>query len=277
MPGIPSRLERFERIGSTQDVVRAWLAEGTPEVCLAVASEQTAGRGRQGRTWVAPPGRALMLSAGFRPDWLVPDRVWRLAATVSLAMADAAEDHAGLRLRTIRLKWPNDLVVEGDGSAVARGPIRKLGGVLGESDGLGSDDPRVIIGIGVNADWPPAEFPPDLAAAMTSLRAISGGRPIDRDALLDAFVARLDARMEALRAGYFDLGEWIARQITTGRRVRIEHAGAPAEETLALGVDGQTGALVVEDASSPGGERAIVAGEITRIRIPGHIADNDGA
>ena len=76
--------------------MRGWLADGTPEVCLAVADEQSAGRGRSGRTWVAPPGAALLLSLGFRPDWLAPELVWRLAATVSLAMAEAAEEAAGL-------------------------------------------------------------------------------------------------------------------------------------------------------------------------------------
>ena len=70
-----ARQERFAVVGSTNDVVRGWLAEGTPEVCLAVADEQTAGRGREGRTWVAPAGGALLLSLGFRPTWLAPDQV----------------------------------------------------------------------------------------------------------------------------------------------------------------------------------------------------------
>ena len=86
-----ARREHFDLVGSTNDVVRGWLADGTPEVCLAVAGEQTAGRGRDGRTWVAPGGAALLLSLGFRPTWLDPDSAWRLAAIASLAMADAAE------------------------------------------------------------------------------------------------------------------------------------------------------------------------------------------
>jgi hypothetical protein len=96
-PPFLSRQERFAVVGSTNDVVRGWLAEGTPEVCLAVADEQTAGRGRNGRSWQAPPGAALLLSLGFRPDWLEPEQVWRLATTVSLAMADAAEEVAACR------------------------------------------------------------------------------------------------------------------------------------------------------------------------------------
>ncbi|HEY4752657.1 MAG TPA: hypothetical protein VIH37_05180, partial [Candidatus Limnocylindrales bacterium] len=107
-----SRLERFASVGSTNDIVRGWLAYGTAEVCVAVADEQSAGRGRAGRVWSAPPGAALLLSCGFRPSWLPADRVWRLGAMVSLAMCDAGEEAAGLPEGAITLKWPNDLVVE---------------------------------------------------------------------------------------------------------------------------------------------------------------------
>ena len=202
-PAVFARVERFATVGSTNDVVRGWLADGVPEVCLAVADEQTAGRGRHGRTWTAPPGAALLpRSASAPPGWR-PTATWRLAATVALAMADAAEDAAGLPVGAIRLKWPNDLVIEVAGpnalligeldaqAAATRlaAPVdlRKLAGVLGESEGLGTDDPRVVVGIGINADWRERDFPPDLAGSMTSLREASGGRPIDREALLGGF------------------------------------------------------------------------------------------
>jgi len=279
--------ERFARIGSTNDTVRAWLAAGRPEVCLAVADEQTAGRGRAGRAWLAPPGAALLLSVGFRPAWLAPAHAWRLAAVVSLAMADAAEDHAGLRDRVIRLKWPNDLVVEegapdaagtefggGLGLGVAAGgPLRKLGGVLGEVDALGTAEPRVVVGIGVNAGWARPDFPPQLSPAMTSLNETSGGRPIDRDRLLDGFLSRLEARVEALRAGRFPVDDWTARQVTTGRVVRLEGHGTAPEEILALGVDPVSGALLVADPAAPGGERAIHAGDVVHVRLADRLAD----
>jgi BirA family biotin operon repressor/biotin-[acetyl-CoA-carboxylase] ligase len=267
-----ARQERFGRIGSTNDAVRAWLAAGTPEVCMAVADEQTAGRGRAGRTWIAPPGAALLLSVGFRPAWLAPGHAWRLAAVVSLAMADAAEDAAGLRDRAIRLKWPNDLVVEADasehdGSGLGGGAIRKLGGVLGESDGLGTDDPRVVVGIGLNAGWARTDFPAAIAPAMTSLAEASGGRPIDRALLLDGFLSRLEARVEALRAGRFPIDDWTARQITTGRIIRLEGHGSEPEEALALGLDPATGALLIADPTVPGGERAVHAGDVIHARL----------
>ena len=105
--------ERFAVVGSTNDVVRDWLADrharGLPRDRRRADGRPRAATAAAGWRRPAPP---LLLSLGFRPTWLDPDRAWRLAATVSLAMADAAEEVAGLPDGTIRLKWPNDLVVE---------------------------------------------------------------------------------------------------------------------------------------------------------------------
>jgi BirA family transcriptional regulator, biotin operon repressor / biotin---[acetyl-CoA-carboxylase] ligase len=292
-PGF-GRIERFETIGSTNDVVRSWLLDATPELLLAVADEQTQGRGRHGREWTAPPGAALLCSIGFRPSWLEPARTWRLAGTVALAMADAAEDVAGLPVGAVRLKWPNDLVIETGGpkallvgdltpeAAAARlaAPLelRKLAGVLGESEGLGTDNPRVVVGIGINADWARDDFPVDLAHSMTSLREASAGRPIDREALLESFLDHLVARIEALRSGFFDVASWTERQATTGRLVTLESGdGSSTEPLLALGVDGSTGALVLADDEVPGGERHVHGGEVVRVRlVPQPAPDGDG-
>jgi BirA family biotin operon repressor/biotin-[acetyl-CoA-carboxylase] ligase len=274
-----SRQERFESVPSTNDVIREWLAEGTAEVCLAVAGEQTAGRGRGGRTWVAPQGRALLLSLGFRPVYLTPDRLWRLSAIVALAMADAAEDVAGLPARTLRLKWPNDVVAEvrggaggaGAGGAGAGGAaagelgLRKVAGLLGETEGAGTPDPRAVVGIGINANWPRSEFPAELANTMTSLREVSGGRTVSAGDLLAAFLDRLELRLLALREGRFDVAGWHDRQVTTGRMVRLEGTGAAAEEVVAVGVDGATGALIVR--GEDGTEREVLVGEISRVRL----------
>ncbi len=272
MPDFLARQERFAVVGSTNDVVREWLAAGTPEVCLAIADEQSAGRGRDGRTWVAPAGRAILMSLGFRPTWLAPDQVWRLAATVSLAMADAAEEVAGLPDRAVRLKWPNDLVAETLGRALPVAPqladgVRKLGGVLGETSGLGGGDPSAVVGLGIDTEWAPDDFPPDLVDTMTSLLALSSGRPIDHVALLDAFLGRLEARIEALRGGRFDVADWTDRQITTGRDIRLVAPDGTETSVRALGVDVGTGALVIEDPASDTGERAVVVGEIRHVRL----------
>jgi BirA family biotin operon repressor/biotin-[acetyl-CoA-carboxylase] ligase len=282
-----ARQERFAVVGSTNDIVRGWLAAGESEVCLAVADEQSAGRGREGRTWSAPAGGALLLSLGFRPTWLAPDRVWRLAAVTGLAMADAAEAVAGLADRSIRLKWPNDLVVEssnewleeasplpstseGSGSA-RRLELRKLAGVLGETDGLGGDDPRAVIGIGINTDWPAAEFPPELADTMTSLHEVSGGRSIETTHLLEAFLGRLEIAIEALRAGRFDAADWLDRQLTIDRTIRLVGHDGDEENVRALRVDPESGALIVADERAASGERAVVSGEIRHVRLDGAV------
>jgi BirA family biotin operon repressor/biotin-[acetyl-CoA-carboxylase] ligase len=262
-----ARFERFDRVGSTNEVVREWLAAGEPEVCLAVAREQTAGRGRQGRTWVAPPGAGLLLSVGFRPTWLAPDHAWRLAAAVALAMAESAERTLSLADGSIGLKWPNDLV---DGQTDdPDGPFRKLGGVLGETDGLGTDDPRVVVGIGLNTDWDPADFPTELASTMTSLRAMRADRPIDADALLDGFVERLAVRIGSLRDGAFDVRHWIDRQVTTGRSLDLVLPDGTVERVRGEGVDAETGALRVVDPGPERNERAVLVGEIRHVRLVG--------
>ena len=259
--GFPARLERFGAIDSTQRVVREWLDQGVPEVCVAVADEQTAGRGREGRAWQAPSGAALLLSVGFRPPDLLLEHAWRLGATVALAMLDAAEDQ-GLREGLLRLKWPNDLVADG-----RDGLPRKLAGVLGETVAEADDAravgvARAVVGIGVNVDWPASAFPADLADAMTSLRELAG-RPVDRDALLEGFLARLEPRYESLLRGEFDAAGWSQRQRTTGAWVEVELAG----ERLvgrASGVEPETGGLLVD---TEGGTRLVASGEVVRCRV----------
>ena len=263
-----ARLERFDTVASTNDIVGGWLDEGVTEVCIAVADEQTAGRGRNGRTWMAPPGAALLCSLGFRPTYLEPDRSWQLAAIVSLAMAEAAEAVSGRGAGTVRLKWPNDLVVaEGD-------TVRKLAGVLGETVGAGTDDPRVVIGIGVNAGWRRADFPEDLADSMTSVAELSGNAAQMfetelRDRLLDVFLEGLHPRLAALRDNGFPAGEWRDRQLTNGAVVRLERPDGSAETVRAIDVDAESGALVIESLSGEWPSRSVTVGEIRHLRLAG--------
>ena len=205
-----------------------------------MAAYQTAGRGRNGREWVAPPGAALLLSIGFRPEALAASHAWRLAAVVALAMRDAAEAVAGLRDGTLWLKWPNDIVADAHD-----GGIRKVAGVIGESVTSGDRVDSAVVGIGINTDWKMTDFPWAIAPTMTSLRELAGKRPIDNDELLEAFLDRLEPRYEALRSGMFDAGGWSAAQRTTGRTVVVDVAGAEITGKGA-GVDPESGALLVQ-------------------------------
>jgi BirA family biotin operon repressor/biotin-[acetyl-CoA-carboxylase] ligase len=173
-------------------------------------------------------------------------------------MRDASEEVAGLKDGTLRLKWPNDIVAEAEDRT-----LRKVAGVLGESTG----DRFVrtaVIGVGINSDWPASKFPWALSPTMTSLRELAGRRPIDNEALLDAFLARLEPRYEALRDGRFDAGAWSVAQITTGRGVAVEIATDTVGGT-ATGVDPDTGALLVR--GDDGQAHAIDSGEVIRCRV----------
>ncbi len=101
---------------------------------------------------------------------------------------------------------------------------------------------------------------------MTSLRELSGGRPIEAGTLLDAWLARLEPRMEALAAGSFDAGAWSSRQRTTGRMVEVD-LGGRIVTGLASGVDPETGALLL---GPEGEQRPIESGDVVRCRIIEH-------
>jgi biotin-(acetyl-CoA carboxylase) ligase len=139
--------------------------------------------------------------------------------------------------------------------------------VLGETDGLGGPDPRAVIGIGTNADWPADAFPPELAATMTSLHELAHGRLVDTGLLLDAFLARLEVRIDALRGGRFDVAGWSDRQLTTGREIELEQPDGRRRQHVALGVDAETGGLVVEDSTAVSGERILHVGEVRQVRL----------
>jgi BirA family biotin operon repressor/biotin-[acetyl-CoA-carboxylase] ligase len=264
-----SRLEWLDRVGSTNDVVMGWLRGGTREVCVAIADEQSAGRGRSGRRWTAPAGAAILASVGFTPSWLPPERAWQLAAIVSIAMAEACERVTGAPSRTIRLKWPNDLVVR----FTASGQVRKLAGVLGETADHPDAGRIAVVGIGVNADWARVAFPPELAPSMTSLRELvdtdAGNHPaIDREALVDGFLAQLDPLVALLRSGVFPAGSWQGRQLTNGLLVRLEWPDGTAETVEAVDVDPESGALLVRDPGR-GTARRVSVGEIRHLRLDG--------
>jgi BirA family biotin operon repressor/biotin-[acetyl-CoA-carboxylase] ligase len=259
-----SRYERFDVVGSTNDVVAGWLREGTPEVCVAIADVQSAGRGRDGRTWQSPPGAALLCSVGFRPTWLEIGHVWRLGAIVSLAMAEACEVAGGLRNGAIHLKWPNDLVIIDH----ATGEVRKLAGVLGETEGIGTPDATAVIGIGANVSWARDRFPGELAGTMTSLSELAPGKLVDREVAIHVFLQRLERLVAALRRGEFPGETWSRRQLTNGMIVMLDQPDGTAQRVVAENVDTETGALLVREPSD-GRTRPVVVGEIRHLRVGG--------
>ncbi|HEX7443249.1 MAG TPA: biotin--[acetyl-CoA-carboxylase] ligase [Acidimicrobiales bacterium] len=250
-------VRRFESIDSTNRYLLDEARAGAPEGVVAVADHQTAGRGRLGRSWEAPAGANLLVSVLLRPA-IDPGERHLATTAVALAALDAirAAGVAG-----VSIKWPNDLVDTGG---------RKLAGVLAESD-LAPDSaadgrpPPVVVGIGINVNWPADEsdLPPELAGLAVSVCQLAGAR-VDREVLLRAFLVALEPRAADLAtpAGRARLaGDLLADCTTVGTRVRVDLPDGSFEGT-ATGISPE-GHLVV---ATGGGTRTVVAGDVVHVR-----------
>jgi len=242
--------------GSTNDVAKGLAARGASEGTVVVADRQTAGRGRMGRRWLAPPGTCLLCSILFRPD-LPPAQAQWLTMLCALATADAVEEVARLR---VALKWPNDLIIESRIPNPESRIWRKLGGILTETEVTGERLEFVVIGIGINVNVPP-DVLPTLAPDATSVLA-EIGQPVDRVALLATFLDGVERRYESLRTGESPYREWAARLGTLGQPVE-----ATVFEEVVTGraesVD-EDGALLLR--TSDGALHRLVAGDVTLAR-----------
>jgi len=210
-----------DECASTQE-----LARGLPHGGVAATDHQTAGRGRRGRSWVAPPGAALLFSLSLAPR-TPPDRLSAFSLVAAEAVATACHPAALVR-------WPNDVIVDG----------RKLAGVLPELK-----EGTLVLGVGINATMTAEQLPADARVPPTSLRLITGGR-VDRAALLADVLAELERRYDAFeRDGFTGL----RRDELRGRMVSL--AGGPAG--IAEGVDAE-GRLVIAG-------RAMTSAEVERV------------
>jgi BirA family biotin operon repressor/biotin-[acetyl-CoA-carboxylase] ligase len=263
--GLWRALDVTPSTGSTNADLLARARDGAPEGVVLAAEEQSAGRGRMGRSWQSPPRAALTFSLLLRPAPVPPARRGWLPLLAGTAVAGAVRTVAAV---DARLKWPNDVLV---GEA-------KLGGILAEAVG-----DAVIVGVGLNVSAAPSELP-ETALPATSLRAL-GAASLAREPLLAGILAEFErwylAWREAggdpdhcgLRAGYTKLSA------TIGRRVRVEMPGGQLLSGLAAGVD-EDGRLLVRSepgegpgegpgggpGEGPGEELAVAAGDVVHLR-----------
>jgi BirA family biotin operon repressor/biotin-[acetyl-CoA-carboxylase] ligase len=225
--GNPHR--HFRLTDSTNARARELAEAGAPHGTVVTAAEQTAGRGRQGRIWIAPPGKALLYSAVLRP---LDERHLLLPLAAPLAVCEAAEELApGIECE---IKWPNDIWVDG----------RKLAGVLIEAK---PRDGWAVIGVGLNLSIAPDEFPPDLRDTAISLFGSSEQAPTAAAALN----RRLDRWVSADRADA--LSAWRRRDALRGREVAWDGGAGVAD-----GIE-DSGDLVV---AAGGGRVVLGAGEV---------------
>ena len=236
----------------------AWTVESTNSVLLArpnppfgacevfLAEYQRAGRGRRGRAWLAPPGGAICLSLGwsFRE---VPQDLGALGLAIGVCTLRALR---AVGLQSGRLKWPNDILVEG----------RKLGGILIELRAESAGPACVVIGIGVNVALGEALLAQIAQTGVTATDLVSSGLHPSRNALAAALIGEVTEGLrrferEAMRPF---LEEWRAADALHGLQVQV-HTVAGRVSGWAKGID-LHGALVVE---TPQGIQRFVSGEVT--------------
>lgn len=185
----------FEQTTSTNDVIEKLARDNVKEGVVVFAESQTQGRGRLGRKWVSPPRRGLWFSILLRPT-VRPDAVTQLTIAAATALFRAIQSQTGL---APEIKWPNDMLIRG----------KKTAGILTELSAELDRVKYVILGVGVNVNTAPAEFPPDLRKLVTSLKIETGERQ-DRAALAVRILRELDRDYERIRSGQFEAvaDEW---------------------------------------------------------------------
>jgi len=244
------------RLASTNTTALEWVAAGVPPRTALIAESQTAGRGRNGRTWKTPRGTALALSVILPPPRNPRHLSWMpLAAAV--ATADAIESLSDVRCR---FKWPNDVLIDG----------KKVAGILTEVRGGSARPSAVVIGIGVNVNNRAAALPGGVGDLATSLLDATG-RTVDRNRLAAEILNRLGKWSTRLAGGsrarpIVDVRRrWTVADATAGQYVSVLTPRGRIE-----GVDrglNQAGHLVLEPRKGP--RRVIRSGEVLLCRTVG--------
>ena len=244
------KIHSFAELPSTNDEAHRIAELGALHGEVVIADVQTAGRGRRGRSWVAPKGKALTMSVVLRPS-LPPSRAPELTLVAAVAVVEAARE---LGAPSARIKWPNDIECRG----------RKLAGLLTE---LRAEPDRIrhaVLGLGFNISMEMHDFPEELRATATSLLVESGektARPVVCARLLEHLEEWLSLHETE---GFGPVRErWRELSSTLGHKVRITGEGEPIEGDAA-DLD-EDGALLVR---GPGGQVVrVVAGDVEHCRV----------
>ena len=237
------RVEVVEESPSTNADVADLFGSGEPEGLVLVAEHQTAGRGRLGREWVTPARTSLTASFLLVPEGIPAHRWPWLPLLAGVAAADAVRRTTGVQ---VELKWPNDLLADGE----------KLGGILVERV-EGDGTAAAVVGIGINCHQTREELPVPEA---TSLDLLTGGQ-VDRLNLLTDLADAMEARYEEWLAGGDVRAAYLELCATPGQRVRV---AVPGGEVAGEAVDvDESGRLVVRTAD---GEEHLGVGDVVYVR-----------
>ena len=256
LPGdFPWQIHWFDTIDSTNDKAKAMAAAGAPHGTVLVASQQTKGRGRMGRSFSSPEGKGVYLSAILRPD-CPADKLMHLTCAAGVAMCDAVEAVCGARPG---LKWINDLIING----------RKLGGILTEL----SVDPATgnvnyaVIGIGINCSQAAEDFPEEIQDIAISLQSATG-KSISTDTLAAAMIHALYRMDKHLLLRQQDIIHSYKKDcVTIGKEVLLHNSNGIRQAT-ALDIT-PDGGLIVK--FSDGSAETVCTGEVSVRGICGYV------
>jgi BirA family biotin operon repressor/biotin-[acetyl-CoA-carboxylase] ligase len=240
-------IHRYDNVTSTMDIASQLAQFGARERTAVVSSEQTAGRGRGGRSWQAAAGSAVFATLVLRPP-VAAQRISTLPLIAGVAVAEAIERVAGC---DVWLKWPNDIWLEIDGAPA------KVAGILVTSNLRGNTVDHVLVGIGINVLGGAHELPP----GATSIQAATGVC-VTPEAMLQCMLERFaDVYANYVAAdGRPSLAGWLARAALLGQVVTVEEAGRSLTGTF-VGVD-EDGGLLIEEPEHK--IRRVVAGDLVR-------------
>ena len=227
---VGNRIDCFTSIDSTNAYLKRIASDGAPDGTVAVAAEQTAGRGRRGRTFQSAADKGVYLSALLRPR-LTPEQLMPLTGLCAVAMCNAVEIISGVRPQ---IKWTNDLILHG----------KKLCGILTELGMENGTLSYVIIGIGINVSQRTEDFEGEVADLATSLER-ELGKGVSKNELAAAMIAALDTLYGDLRSG--NTASYVERYrrdcLTLGKEVQLLWQDV-REKVFALDVDEQFGLVV---------------------------------
>ncbi len=238
------KIHHFEEVESTNDEAHRLAEAGALHGEVVVADFQTRGRGRRGRSWVAPRGKALTFSVVLRPA-IAPARAPEITIAAAVAAAEAARE---MGAGSARIKWPNDVECKG----------RKIAGLLTE---LRAEPDRVrhaVLGVGVNVSLQMHDFPEELRPVATSLLLESGERQ-PRPLVCARLLERIEEWLSLHETEGFGpvADRWRELSSTLGRRVRITGADPIEGDAVDLAEDG---ALLVRTAG--GALVRVLAGDV---------------
>jgi BirA family biotin operon repressor/biotin-[acetyl-CoA-carboxylase] ligase len=234
-------------LDSTNNAAKVRARAGAPEGTCVATAHQTHGRGRLGRSWCAPPGVNLTFSIVLRPR-LAPVRAAQLTLLAGVALAETMS-RCGLGAST-RLKWPNDLLLDG----------YKAAGILTEMSAEQDRVRYVIVGIGLNVNMVRTDFPPELRDLATSMRLVSGENHVLPEVLATFLLEFERCYRRFQREGFAAVrSAWSAWARIEGQRVRI-HLHEGAYDGMALALD-EEGFLMVRRADD-GKMCRVIAGDV---------------